>query len=46
MLPLNVKRKPFTESPIAQSYLTLSDLEGQSQGYQDSEVLYLVNEPK
>ncbi len=32
-------------SPIALSHLTLSDLEGSSQGHQDLEALYIVREP-
>ncbi len=44
MLLLNINRKAYMWSPMALSHLTLSDIEGQSQGHSDFETLYLVKE--
>ncbi len=41
---LNTNRKSYIESPIAPSYLTLSDLVSQSQGHSNFE--YVVKEPR
>ncbi len=40
ILLLNLNRKPYMRSPMAPSHLTFK-----GQGYQDTEALYLVNEP-
>ncbi len=44
MLLLNINRKPYMASPMTLSHLTLNDLESQSQGHSDFEVLYLVKD--
>ncbi len=45
MLLFTINRKPCMVSPMIPSHLTLSDLEGQSQGHADFKALYLVKEP-
>ncbi len=43
-LLLSINRKPYMASLMTQSPLTLSDLEGQSQGQSDFKALCLVRE--
>ncbi len=45
MLLLTINRKPYMESPMTPSLLTLSDLKGQTQGHSDFKASYFVNEP-
>ncbi len=39
-----INKKPYMEIQMTSSHLTLSDLEGQSEGHSDFEALYLVKE--
>ncbi len=44
VVTMYINRKPYMESEMTPSHLTLSDLEGQSQGHSDFAALYLVKE--
>ncbi len=45
MLLLTINMKVYIGSPMTSSRLSLSDLEGQSQGHSDFKALYLAKEP-
>ena len=44
MLPLNINRKAYMESPLVWLALTSVTLKGQCQGHSGFEILYLVKE--
>ncbi len=44
LLYASIIRKPYMESQMTPSYLTLSNLDSQSQGNSDFEALYVVKE--